>query len=368
MMPEPVLFITGATGFIGSELLKCLLVAQPRRRIAALIRRPEAFILKAAYADVAIVQGDLRLPDLGLAASQLAELRSSIAEVIHCAAETRFNLPLSEARETNLVGTENLLKLARTCPRLEKFAYISTIYVAGQTPGQIAEQPIEPRPVFTNSYQQSKFEAEARVLHSSNDLPSVVFRLSSIVGDSRSGCVKQFNYVHHLLRLFPRNVLPMIPGNPAAPIDLIPTDWAIAALAFLLAKRHAAGSIYHLCAGGENSLTLTELVDLTRELFEASSKQKHDAPIRVPALVGLAEYQQFVEQQHRTGDRLMQELIRALDCFLPQLAFPQEFQNDRATAALADSGLRFPPFRDTYVNMVRYCLESNWGAQSMAAC
>lgn len=77
---------------------------------------------------------------------------------------------------------------------------------------------------FCNTYQQSKYEAEQVVLASG--LPAAVFRLSSILGDSRTGEIRRFTYVHQLIRLLPRNVLPVAPCDPEAPLDLIPTEWA----------------------------------------------------------------------------------------------------------------------------------------------
>ena len=356
-----MLLLTGATGLVGSEVLERLLAARPDRRIILLTRRRERIPEQNIHPRVTVAVGDVRAHCLGLEASLLAELQERLTEIIHCAAEIRFDLPLEEARATNVAGTRNLLTLARRCPRLGKFAHVSTVYVAGRSIGRIAEQPLRHNNGFSNSYQQSKYEAEELVTQHMTDLPAAIFRLSSIIGDSRSGRVRQFNYVHQLLKLFPRNVLPVAPGQPNAPVDLIPTDWAVSALAYLFDSSFVPGRVYQLCAGPEGSLTVREMFELTKELFESHPNGKRWLPIHVPELVSLSEYEEFVEKSRRSGDRLLNELLRVLGFFLPHLGMFQAFENRRVMEGLAVSGLQLPPMRDVYGKVVTYCLETNWG-------
>src|SRR5260370_39316371 len=94
------------------------------------------------------------------------------------------------------------------------------------------------------------------------DIPAVSVRLSSLIGDSRSGHVRQFNYVHQLMKVLPQNVLPIVPGSSSAPIDLIPTDWAIPALAHVDRSRAQAGAVFLVLAGPDLSLGVCELIYL----------------------------------------------------------------------------------------------------------
>jgi len=125
------------------------------------------------------------------------------------------------------------LKPASKCRHLEKFGYISTVYVVGRMAGCFSEDIVRHESGFYNSYQQSKYEAAKLVTRAMDELPAAIFRLSSIIGDSPTGAVQQFNHIHRLIRLFPRNVLPIMPGLPDTPIDLIASDWTMAALAYL---------------------------------------------------------------------------------------------------------------------------------------
>jgi nucleoside-diphosphate-sugar epimerase len=301
---------------------------------------------------------------LDLQSSVFAQLQQSVTEIIHCAADTRFGLPIAQARATNTLGTQNLLRLARGCRRLEKFAHLSTVYVVGRATGLLPEALMYPESGFSNTYQQSKYEAEALVVKAMREIPVAIFRLSTVIGDSTTGQVRQFNYFHQLLRVFPRNALPVAPGDPNALVDLIPTDWAIPALAYLFERRFIPTRIYQICAGPEASFPLRELLNLTLELFESHPAARRWLPIRLPELVSLSQYEAYVELSRQGSDKLLNELLRVLGYSLPHLGMLQAFDNHNVLEGLAESSLVLPPIRDYYQKVVNYCLETNWGRLS----
>jgi long-chain acyl-CoA synthetase len=360
----PALLLTGATGFVGSELLGLWLAANRGCRIAVLSRQPHRISELNSLDGVIALQGDIGHPSLGLGNQTYDELAESITGIMHCAANTRFTLSLDEARAANTEGTQNLLRFARKCRELEKFAFVSTAYVVGKASGHFLEGPIHHQSGYHNAYQQSKHDAEDLVTKAMDQLPACIFRLSSIVGDSRTGAVRQFNYVHQLIKLFPRNALPMIPGIPDATLDLIANDWALPALRFLFDHGFVAGSFYHICAGPDHSLTLSEMLEIMLRLFESHEEARKWLPIRVPALVSLSQYDEFVEQSRGGGDKLLNELLRVLGYFLPHFGILQTFDNQKTLNMLAKSGLRLPPARSYFEKVVRYCLETNSGANA----
>lgn len=355
---EPVLLLTGATGLIGGALLKLLPISRPRR-FTILTRQLKK--LDNSHGRLNVLTGDITRPRFGLDGRTYAELKDSITEIIHCAADTRFGIPLECARKVNTAGTQEVLALASQCRQLQKFAYISTVYVVGRSTGYFSEDPIRHQNGFCNAYQQSKYEAEELVSQAMDQIPAVVFRLSSIIGDSVTGAVAQFNHVHRLIRLFPQNVLPIAPGLPDAPIDLIASDWATAALAYLFEWAFFPCRFYHICAGPECSLTVREVIDLTVSAFESHPASQTWLPITVPRLVCLSRYESFVEERRRNGDRIFNELTRVLGYFLPHLAMFQAFDNRNTMRALAPSGLQLPSSRECYARVVRFCLDTNWG-------
>jgi len=307
--------LTGATGFIGRSLLHLL------------------------NGEVHTPRGDITLPGLGIDPA----LRASVTTIIHCAAETSFTCTLEHARAVNVRGTENVIEFARGCPRLETFAHISTAYVAGLREGLIPEAPVAATAGFANVYQQSKAESEQVVFDAMADLPASIYRMSTIIGDAATGRVEQFNYVHQMLRLMPRNLLPMVPGDPDAPIDLIPREWAIETLARLIHGKKVSGAVVHICAGREHSPTVGQLRDWT--LGDGH-------PLR---MVGLDEWRAYVADRIAEGDRLLTEVLRALDRFVPHLAIVQEFE----TGDLPPP----PPIESYFGQMLDFC-RSTWSVTS----
>jgi nucleoside-diphosphate-sugar epimerase len=354
-----VLLLTGARGLVGSGLLNLFSIKS--RLCILLSRQPEKLHSFGRTSSCRVVKGDITRPHLALDDHTYAELTRSVTEIIHCAADTRFGMPLEHARRTNTDGTRAVLDLASECVGLKKFAYVSTVYVVGRSVGYFRENFIRHNNGFCNAYQQSKYEAEQLVSEAMDRLPAAVFRLSSIIGDSVTGTVLQFNHVHRLLRLFAQNVLPIAPGRLDAPIDLIASDWALPALAYLFESAFSPSQFYHICAGPESSLTVREMIDLTISVFEGYAGGQKWLPLHVPQFVSLFHYESFVKQRFREEDRVFNELVRVLGYFLPHLALFQAFDNSNTVTALTPSGLKLPPMRNCYERVVKFCLDTNWG-------
>lgn len=366
-MSNQQLLLTGATGSVGGALLGLLSQGFPRQFVL-LTRRPERFEKVSRHGHFSLLQGDITLPHFGLSEHTYAGLAEQITEIIHCAADTRFSTSLQAAREINTTGTQTILDFALRCRQLKKFAYLSTVYVVGRSTGCFPESRIRHQNGFCNAYQQSKYEAEELVWRAMGELPAAIFRLSSLLGDSTTGAVQQFNHVHRLIRLLPQNVLPAVPGQPDAPIDLVASDWVMPALAFLFESAFVPGRFYQLCAGPENSLRVREMIDLAISAYASHPKGKKWMPIRVPELVSLSCYEEFVEKGRQRGDRLFNELVRVLGYFLPHLAIFQAFENRNTLRALVPSGLQFPSIRACFERVVRFCLDTNWGRARPGSC
>jgi len=307
--------------------------------------------IAAANDRISSIQGDLTQGNLGLSPEIHNTIIKSVTAIIHCAADIRFRLPIDQARAINTAGTGRLLALARQCKRLEKFAHISTVFVAGKHQGEVCEEQLAEPAGFLNSYQQSKHEAEQLVFQAMRDVPAAIFRLSSIISDS-TGAVRQFNYFHQLVRLIPRNPFPIIPGEPTAAVDLIASDWAASALELLYKSHFVPGRVYHVCAGRENSMTVREILSRTYRIYNQNLAE----PAMEPKLVSLGEFERFAMQQTKHGTPRVRELLRVLLEFLPHLSIPQHYANHETLKLLDGSGLRLPPIRDYYPRVVAACL------------
>ncbi len=354
------LLMTGVSGLLGGELLAQLPPARPGARIYILARDPDRIPERFRGQQFSTLTGDIRRPNLGLKDWQVTALQRSVTEIIHCAADTRLDAPLQEARETNCQGTVNLLLLAAGCERLIKFLHVSTTYIAGRLAGAIPESVIAHSQRFCNFYQQSKYEAESTVASFAASVPVAIARLSTIVGDSR-GLVNKQNCVHQLLRLFPKSHLQQVPCEPKELVDLVSSDLAADALAWLFLNRFQAGEVWHITDGPTAGFTVDEVLAETHRLFVHHPNAQRWLPIEMPRLVPLIEYEEFVERTMSSGSRLTAELLRAVGYYLPHLGMAQTFENHRTRGLLAPSGLEPPPVRQLYAGVVRWCLDTDWG-------
>src|ERR1700734_1692296 len=172
MTNDELILVTGATGFLGTQLVSELLERNPRAKLTLLIRsrtgqtaqqRADAIVPEGDRARVEVLAGDVSLPDCGLASADYERLAAETTRVIPSAAAVRFDHSLEEARNLNVEGTRRVLDFAAAAPQLRSFAYVGTAYVAGQRTGLIRENELSVGQGYRNTYEQSKAEAEALV-------------------------------------------------------------------------------------------------------------------------------------------------------------------------------------------------------------
>ncbi len=320
--------MTGATGLIGGHVLARLAAEEEDLRFVALARRPER--LDTLGGRVHALAGDLRLPGLGVDAEMHALLEERLTGILHCAADIRFDLPLDEARAVNVEGTRTLLELGRRCKRLERFAHISTTYISGRSPEALPEGPFVNGHGFFSSYQESKYEAEHLALQAARELPLTVYRLSTVIGDSRTGEVQQYNHFHQLLRLVQHNPLPVLPGSELARVDFVASDWVAEAVAWFYSHRFEAGTVRNFSAGPRETVALPVVL---RMAFEQLGRG------RTPELVSWEEFNRYTGERLGRGDVRVGQLLQALTYFLPYFSLQQRFENDGTTALLEQAGM-----------------------------
>ena len=245
------IFVTGAAGLIGGEV--CARLVRAGHRVTALVRsNPDVLANDGTRADVSeILTGDLSQDGMGLDAETLDRLASEIDCVLHCAALTRFDLDEAAYRATNIEGTARALELARRAGA--GFLHVSTAYVCGERTGPIGEGDDLPAGGFTNGYEASKAQAEALVRASG--VPYVIARPSIVVGDSRTGAIRQFDTIYAAFKLIAEGRVRHMPVQQGATLDFVPLDHVARGIVALMERFDAAqGAAYHLVSGGPVSV------------------------------------------------------------------------------------------------------------------
>jgi nucleoside-diphosphate-sugar epimerase len=371
-MRRASILLTGATGAVGSDLLRRLAERKGltvnvivRRNDSDPVERVRALLNHAEIsATVNVLEGDTGAGfTLGIRDDLRREVQRETTHIIHCAGSTSFTLPLASARAANVDGSRNVLGFARACPALECGAFLSTVYVSGKRCGDFAESDFGDAGLgFVNSYEASKAEMEELIRTTMAELPLTLIRLSTVVGDSATGRVTRFNTIHNAVRLLYSGLAPMIPGDPDQPVDIVSSDFVADAVLHLVEQAPRPG-VFHLAAGRESSNRLGDIIDETMSALARFRPQWRKRTVEKPIIVDLDTYELFVKSVEETGNPVLREATKSIRTFAYQLAHPKVFATNEATATLAWSGIAPQPSLAFYPRVVKYCLDSNWGTR-----
>jgi thioester reductase-like protein len=334
--------LTGATGFVGKEILDRFL--ERDRRVFALVRADDddaAARRLSSHPRLTPVAGDIEQPGLGLAPGTAAGLAEEITNVVHCAASVSFDLSLEDSRRVNVDGTRHVLELARRCERLERLSYISTAYVAGEPRRLFQEDELDVGQRFRNPYERSKFEAERMLRKEAAGLPLQVLRPSIVVGDSRTGRTSSFNVLYAPLKAFARGAIPAIPARRSSPVDIVPVDY-VADRTVELAE-HGPDGTYHLVAG-RNATTVGRLLDLACAQLGR----------RPPAVLPPTAYRRLLHPWLRRKYKG----LRRMEVYFPYFSMQVRFDDRRLGPA--------PPVEGYFHRLVEFAERARWGRTGIA--
>lgn len=371
-MRAPI-FLTGATGFVGMELLARYLERSDRTVVALVRARDGAAAqarLMAAAARVVpdahrygnrlvAVPGDVTLPHLGLDRRRWHALAADVGEIVHAAASVSFALGLPESRAINVDGTRRMLAFAEACERaggLRRLSYVSTAYVAGAHRGTFGEDDLDAGQRFRNRYEQSKHEAETLVRAHFDRLPIQVFRPSIVVGEEDTGWTPAFNVIYWPMRAFARGAYSALPVRRRSPVDVVSVSYVADAIHALAALDDGAGETYALAAG-EGASSVGELLELSADAFGR----------RPPRALPPALYRHTVHRLllRRAADERRRRILRDSETFFPYFAMRQRFDTVRARARLEPLGIRPAPLADYFDRLVAFALEAEWGRREL---
>ncbi|TFH07453.1 MAG: NAD-dependent epimerase/dehydratase family protein [Nitrosomonadales bacterium] len=256
--------VTGANGFVGSAVTRCLLSAG--HEVRCLIR-PESDQSNLNGLPVEISEGDLRDNN------SLKRAITNCENVFHVAADYRLWVPNPEAMyDINVKGTQRLI-LAAAEADVRRIIYTSSVATIGinydgspaneETPSSLVE--------MTGHYKRSKFIAEQVVRHltKKHELPLVIVNPSTPIGPRDIRPTPTGKIVVDTLR----GQMPayMSTGLNIAHVDDI-------AQGHLLAYTHGiAGERYIL--GGED-MNLLQILHVIDEIIGRKTKR-----INIPATV-----------------------------------------------------------------------------------
>ena len=248
-------FVTGATGFIGRNLVEKLL--QREGTVYALVRAGSRGRLEelrtslgADGARIVPITGDLSQPGLGVSEEDLVTMRGEIKHFFHLAAIYDLTADADAQEVANVEGTRHAIELAGA---LEAgcFHQVSSIAAAGLYKGVWTEDMFdEAEKLDNNPYFRTKHESE-RLVRDECQRPWRVYRPGIVVGDSRTGEIDKidgpyyfFKSLQRLRRVAP-GWLPIL-GIEGGEINIVPVDYVAAAIDHIAHKPRLNGRAFHL--------------------------------------------------------------------------------------------------------------------------
>lgn len=287
------IFLTGATGFLGSYFLyhqlqhtndHVICLARNNSKYGAHERVMHALrVIHESFAkagienkhfkenllkNVEVIPGDITQHGLGMAQILKA---GDIDECWHIAANVKFLESMqNEIIVTNLEGGKNILQFAEKL-RIPVFNYISTAYVAGKNNG-IAKENIDFEKFPPNNvYEQSKRLMELEIVksHQKGNLNYRIFRPSVIVGHSITAIpdpsnggfygflsiLKSFKiaYENNYPEYFTNHPLKFhCNGNNT--LNIVPVDYVTRMMHQISEEKNSLNKIFHITSDVANTL------------------------------------------------------------------------------------------------------------------
>ena len=223
--------VTGASGFIGSNLVDRLLAEGVQ--VKCLVRS-NTNLTWLSKKSLTLVPGDLFDP------SSLATAVEDADVVLHVAGATRA-ARRAEYFRGNLATTSNLLQACQEYgPQHQKFLFISSLAAAGPSFGDPLTEDEEPRPV--SAYGESKLAAERAVLEFGRTRPVIIIRPPAVYGPRDRDTLLLFKSVHKRLHV--------IPGRGSQKVSLVHVHDLVTGIWQAMLSEQAGSRLYDICGDG----------------------------------------------------------------------------------------------------------------------
>ncbi|WP_392532378.1 thioester reductase domain-containing protein [Nostoc sp. C117] len=255
------ILLTGTTGFLGAFLLQELL-QQTQANIYCLVRSTDANSGKTRIknnlesygiwnenlsARIIPVVGDLSQPLLGLSSEEFEKMSSLIDVIYHNAAWINYVYPYSALKPTNVLGTQEILRLA-SIDKIKPVHYISTVAVF-ESPAYAGKIVTESDELVHSegmqlAYSQSKWVAEKlMMIGSDRGIPVSIYRPPFISGHSQTGAWYKDDVICRTIKgCIQMGSMTDITDR----LDLAPVDYISQSIVYLSKQKDSIGKTFHL--------------------------------------------------------------------------------------------------------------------------
>ena len=342
-------FVTGATGFIGRNLVEQLL--EREGTIYVLVREGSRGRLEelrsrwgAQSGRIVPVTGDLSQENLGCG-DQVDELRGQIDHFFHLAAIYDMTADAESQRIANVEGTRHAVQLAEALDA-KRFHMVSSIAAAGLYNGTFTEDMFEEaEQVDNHPYFQTKHESEA-VVREESQVPWRVYRPGIVVGHSETGEMDTIDGPDYFFKLLQRARYALPQGFPGVGIEgrrinIVPVDYVARSMDHIAHIDGFDGQAFHLT--DPKPLSAGKVINVFAKAAHAP-----EATMRIDSKMF-----DFIPKQVRSGLTMLPPVKRITDQVLADLGiprsvlvyinYPTDFDSTKTQTALEGTGISVPP-------------------------
>jgi nucleoside-diphosphate-sugar epimerase len=318
--PRLRVLLTGATGFLGKEILRQVVDEKRIEELIAVIRpekirdpktkevlkvlspqeRGELLLKRLGISGVRakkfrFINGDIEKPKLGILPEDMAALQKSVTHVVHCAASVSFDDTYENSYRANVAGSRNALDFSLSLQQAKDSKFVShiaieTSYIHGRKKRTIAQEGalVFPRNFYNNFYELTKAMASLdtdrfmieRGLRVTQLLPSIVIghsRTGNNYGDTKvvNAPVNAFGRAKELAAqmagdLIGRGKATLIsfvagtfPSDRSAELNIVPVDRVVEGIVAALFVPESIGERIHLAT--DNRIRSDEIGQIVHE-------------------------------------------------------------------------------------------------------
>jgi nucleoside-diphosphate-sugar epimerase len=275
-MPEtnsPLALVTGATGMVGSHLVRRLL--DEGWRVRALVRPTSDTALLKSWG-VQLAQGDLGDPP-----AALADALKGAEYVFHCAAMVSDWAPLPEMMRINVEGTRALAEAALAAGTCKRFVYLSSMVVFGMYPQRDLDETA-PLIHTGDHYNLTKIRAEETVQRfvREKDLPAVIVRPPYVYGP------RDRQFLPRVLASLAKGEFRFV-GSGRQPLSLTYVGNLVEALVLAAVRPNVVGEVFLITDG--QAISRVRLMEIICEVAGYPMPTRHVPTWLVRALCPVME-------------------------------------------------------------------------------
>lgn len=358
-VPEPnAILLTGATGFLGAFLLAELL-QQTKADIYCLVRSQnledshtklqsilESYGIRNEIWSSRIIPvvGDLAKPLLGLKTEKFQKLANTIDVIYHNGAWVHHIYPYSILKPANVLGTQEILRLASQTKTKPVHFISSSGVVASKVESGVKlvreQDSLNENEFPGDGYSQTKWVAEKLVQAAAErGIPISIYRPSRIAGNSKTGVFNSNDFLYKL-------IIGCVQLGSVPDIDIreniVPVDYVSKAIVHLSKQEKSLGQTFHLVHC--QTLHSSTLVDHIRSLGYSIEQ---------------TSYNQWREKLLNITQGSLEHPLYSLVPFFPARQAQEEnstsrflqLDNQNVTNGLVNTAINCPPIDDQLLSV-----------------